>query len=111
MFGGDSAVVIHPMAGLIAHPCCRADISRKPVYPCFARLIGPEAKQFEQVVAGADERPLAVDLLQSPYQELLEAPTLLDLAEDRRHRCHAYRVTLATPPGCDFRRIGSLGDR
>ena len=48
-----------------------------------------EAKQLEQVVAGADEGPLALDLLQSPQQELAEAPALLDLAEDRLHRHHA----------------------
>ena len=33
-----------------------------------------KAEQFEQVVAGADQRPLAVDLLQSSQQELPEAP-------------------------------------
>ena len=41
--------------------------------------------QFEQVVAGADQRPLAVDLFQAPQQELPETPALLDLAEDRLH--------------------------
>ncbi len=44
-----------------------------------------EAEQFEQVVAGADQRPLGLNLFQSPQQELTEAPALLDLAEDRLH--------------------------
>ena len=48
-----------------------------------------EPEQFEQVVAGADEGPLALDLLQSRQQELAEAPALLDLAENRLHRLHA----------------------
>ena len=60
MFGGDSAVVIHPMAGLIAHPCCRADISRKPVYPCFARLIGLKRNSLSRLwlVQMNDHSPL-----------------------------------------------------
>ena len=53
----------------------------------------------------------AIHLIQSPQQELSEAPALLDLAEDRFHGLHAQRVTLSAPPGLHFRRIRSLGDR
>ena len=70
-----------------------------------------KAEQFEQVVAGADQRPLAVDLLQSSQQELPEAPARLDLAEDRLHRLHAQGVTLGPRLVCNFRRIRFLGDR
>ena len=44
-----------------------------------------KAKLLEQVVSGADERPLSLNLFQSPQQELPETPALLDLAEDRLH--------------------------
>ena len=43
-----------------------------PIDPCF-----PVQIDFEQVVAGADQRPFAVHLLQSPQQELPESPALL----------------------------------
>ena len=36
-----------------------------------------EPEQFEQVVAGADQGPLALYLLQTSEQELAEAPALL----------------------------------
>ena len=45
-----------------------------PIDPCFPVQIDPKAEQFEQVVAGADQRPFAVHLLQSPQQELPEIP-------------------------------------
>ena len=41
--------------------------------------IDPKAEQFEQVVAGADQRPFAVHLLQSPQQELPESPACRDI--------------------------------
>ena len=47
------------------------------------------AEQFEQVVGGADQGPFALDLLQTSQEELPEASTLLDLAEDRLHGFHA----------------------
>ncbi len=50
---------------------------------------GPE--QLEQVVAGADEQPLAVHFLQSPQQEQPEATSLFDLPE---HRLHPQRIAL-----------------
>ena len=55
----------------------------------FAVSLPAEAEQLEQVVAGADQRPLALHLLQTPQEELPEAPALLDLAEHRLHRTHA----------------------
>ena len=58
-----------------------------------------EPEQLERVVAGADEGPFALGLLQSPPEELAEAPARLDLAEDRFHRLHPPGVTLAAPPG------------
>ena len=74
----------------------------------------------------ADQGPLGVDLLQTPQQELPEAPTRLDLAEDRLHRFHPQSVAFPTGAvdiprarlaGCrprlvrNFRRIRSLGER
>ena len=53
---------------------------------------GPE--QLEQVVAGADEQPLALHFLQSPQQELPEATSLFDLPEHRLHRLHPQRIAL-----------------
>ena len=47
---------------------------------------GPEPEQLQQVVAGADEQPFPVDLLQAPQQELPETPALLDLSEHRLRR-------------------------
>ena len=83
-----------------------------PIDPCFPVQIDPKAEQFEQVVAGAYQRPFAVHFLQSPQQELPESPALLDLAEYRLHSLHPqtlaeYRlhslhpqsVALPTPPG------------
>ena len=70
-----------------------------PIDPCFPVQIDPKAKQFEQVVACADQRPFAVHLLQSPQQELPESPALLDLAEYRLHSLHPQSVALPTPPG------------
>ena len=58
-----------------------------------------EPEQLEQVVAGADQRPLAVDLFQARQEELAEAPSLLDLAEDRLHSGHPQGVALTTTPG------------
>ena len=70
-----------------------------PIDPCFPVQIDPKAEQFEQVVAGADQRPFAVHLLQSPQQELPESPALLDLAEYRLHSLHPQSVALPTPLG------------
>ena len=56
-----------------------------------------EPEQLEQVVAGEDQRPLALDLLQTPQQELPETAALLDLAEYRLHRCHPQHVALPAP--------------
>ena len=70
-----------------------------PIGPCFPVQIDPKAEQFEQVVAGADQRPFAVHLLQSPQQELPESPALLDLAEYRLHSLHPQSVALPTPLG------------
>ena len=44
-----------------------------PGGPCSSGGQSTAAEQFEQVVAGADQRPLAVDLFQAPQQELAEA--------------------------------------
>ena len=55
----------------------------------FAVSRPTKAEQLEQVVADADQRPLALHLLQTPQQELPEPSALLDLAEDRLHRPHA----------------------
>ena len=70
-----------------------------PIDPCFPVQIDPKAEQFEQVVAGADQRPFAVHLLQSPQQELPASPALLDLAEYRLHSLHPQSVALPTPLG------------
>ena len=48
-----------------------------------------EPEQLEQVVAGADQRPLRVHFLQAPQQELPEVLALLDLAEYGFHGLHA----------------------
>ena len=72
------------------------------------------AEQLQQVVTGADQRPLALNLLQSPQQELPEASALLDLSEYRLHRLHAQRIALATPFGLSAyggRRIRSLAEK
>ena len=70
-----------------------------PIDPCFPMQIDPKAEQFEQVVAGADQQPFAVHLLQTPQQELPESPALLELAEYRLHSLHPQSVALPTPPG------------
>ena len=44
--------------------------------PCSSGGQSAAAEQLEQVVAGADQGPLAVDLLQTPQEELAEAPAL-----------------------------------
>ena len=51
-----------------------------------ARLTGsgsPGARQFEQVVGGADEAPLGSDLFEASEMELPEPSSLLDLTEHR----------------------------
>ena len=58
-----------------------------------------EPGQLEQVVAGADQRPLALDLLEPPQLELAEASPLLDLAEYRLDGFHAQCVALTNPFG------------
>ena len=85
------------------HRKCRADgldevavRTNISVEPCSCGQIGATAEQFEQVVAGADQRPLAADLLQSPQKELTEATALLDLAEHRLHSLHPQSVALPT---------------
>ena len=47
------------------------------------------AEQLQQVVAGADQGPFALHLLQSPQQELPEYSTLLDLTEPSASACSA----------------------
>ena len=71
----------------------------QPGGPCSSGGQSAAAEQLEQVVASADQGPLGVDLLQTPQQELPEAPARLDLAEDRLHRLHPQSVTLTTPFG------------
>ena len=62
----------------------------------LGRERGAKAEQLEQVAAGSDQRPLAIDLIQASQQQLPEPPTLLDLAEDRLHCCHPKGVTFPT---------------
>ena len=48
----------------------------QPGGPCSSGGQSAAAEQLEQVVASADQGPLGVDLLQTPQQELPEAPSL-----------------------------------
>ena len=54
--------------------------------------------QFEQIMDGANHRPLASDLVETPQQELPEASGLLDLSEHRLDDLLALPVA-ATPAG------------
>ena len=57
------------------------------------------SEELEQVVAGADQQPLPVNLLQAPQQELPESPALLDLTEHRLYCLHPQGVALTPPFG------------
>ena len=48
---------------------------------CRRRLSDTEAIQLEDVVRRAYQRPLTLDVLKSPQQELPEAPRLLNLSD------------------------------
>src|SRR5437762_3532232 len=51
-----------------------------------------ESIQLQNVVGRAHERPFTLNLLESPQQELPEAPGLLDLAKHRLDDRFARRV-------------------
>ena len=64
--------------------------------------VGPDdggPQRIQQVVAGADQRPLSFHLLGSAQQKLPEPSAPLDLAEYRVHCGHALRMALSTPLG------------
>src|SRR3989304_8646158 len=60
------------------------------------RLLGgcPGLPELEEVVGGADQRPLRLHRLQATTEELAKAPRRLDLAEDRLHRLLSKLVLL-----------------
>src|SRR4051794_41067858 len=64
--------------------------------------------EFEQVVGGADHRPLASDLIEAAQQELSEASGVLDLTKDRLHDLFAQAITAA--PAATFELGGHGGN-
>ena len=46
---------------------------------------GADPGQLQQVVHGADQRPLPGDVIEAPTKKLSETSSLLDLAENRLH--------------------------
>jgi len=54
--------------------------------------------EFEQVVGGADHRPLASDLVETAQQELSEASDVLDLTKDGLDDLFAQSIA-AAPAG------------
>ena len=60
--------------------------------------------ELEQVVGGADHRPLASDLIEAPQEELPEAPGLLHLPEHRLD--HLLSQVVSTAPARSLQPLG-----
>ena len=60
---------------------------------------GPGGEQLGQVVAGADERPLGLDLDEAAQEELAKAAGVLDLADHRLDRLLAQAIARAPAGG------------
>src|ERR1700686_1580475 len=64
--------------------------------------------EFEQVVDGADHRPLGSDLVEAAQEELAEASGMLDLAEHRFDDLLSQAVAAAPAGALEFCRHGGL---
>src|ERR1700719_1910782 len=64
--------------------------------------------EFEQVVDGADHRPLGSDLVEAAQEELAEASRMLDLAEHRFDDLLSQSVAAAAAGALEFGRHGGL---
>ena len=94
---GLSACEWAPCFGLSPSIPCRLPLPSQRPYPLGKTLValaegGPE---FQDIVCGTDERPLAVHLPHSAQQELSIAAALFDLAEDRLDDHFAPSVELS----------------
>src|SRR5258708_29920429 len=77
-----------------------ADLLRLTL-PCF---VG----EFEQIVDGADHRPLGSDLVEAAQEELAEASGVFDLTEHRFDNLLSQAVAAASAGALEFCRHGGL---
>src|ERR1700722_4554593 len=64
--------------------------------------------EFEQIVDGADHRPLSSDLVEAAQEELAEASGVFDLAEHRFDDLFSQAVSAAPAGALEFCRHGRL---
>jgi len=85
------------MTDTVAGTCRRGQVHPDPVVLCCAGGGSPVCRQvrreFQQIVDGAEQRPLASNARDAPRQEPAEASGLFDLAE------HGFDDLLAQPLG------------
>src|SRR5450432_1508761 len=73
------------------------------------RMTSPGSfREFEQIVDGADHRPLGSDLVEAAQEELAEASGMLDLAEHRFDDLLSQAVAAAPAGALEFCRHGGL---
>src|SRR5258708_39912152 len=65
-------------------------------------------RELEQIVDGADHRPLGSDLVEAAQEELAEASGMLDLAEHRFDDLLSQAVAAAPAGALEFCRHGGL---
>src|ERR1700716_315506 len=65
-------------------------------------------REFEQIVDGADHRPLRSDLVEAAQEELAEASGMFDLAEHRFEVLLSQAVAAAPAGALEFCRHGGL---
>src|SRR5882672_12882930 len=65
-------------------------------------------REFEQIVDGADHRPLGFDLFEAAQEELAEAAGVFDLAEHRFDNLLSQAVAAAPAGALEFCRHGGL---
>src|SRR5271166_5199312 len=65
-------------------------------------------REFEQIVDGADHRPLGSDLVETAQEELPEASGVFDLAEHRFDDLLSEAVAAAPAGALEFCRQGGL---
>src|SRR5580692_12901899 len=65
-------------------------------------------REFEQIVDGADHRPLGSDLVEAAQEELPEASGMFDLAEHRFDDLLSEAVAAAPAGALEFCRHGGL---
>src|SRR5580692_3132376 len=65
-------------------------------------------REFEQIVDGADHRPLGSDLVETAQEELPEASGMFDLTEDRFDDLLSQAVAAAPAGALEFCRHGGL---